>query len=129
MNSLPRFRPATQEEVATLTNGDIGPGCSVLALDNPEGKPDLVVLRQCLEVDPMYFADTTSNRRKALLMMLLENMLSFTGVQAYYFNIHEADVPWRDTAKQWGATEISTAPEFRYKKELNVHQDRNKAVL
>ena len=63
---MDQIRFATAEEVESIrATSDLQPGCIVLAFENAEtGKPDLAVVRQCIEVDPVEFADGTGPKRK-----------------------------------------------------------------
>lgn len=118
---LPRFRPATPEELEKLApTSDLGPGTSVLALDEPGGEPIFLTLRQCYEVDPAHYGNA-SPRRKAMAVAILENMLAFAGIPAYYFNVPVKDEEYLATVKNWGAEQVSAEPELRFKKDLNVH--------
>lgn len=120
---LPRFRPATPTEIEKLApTSDLGPGTSVLALDNESGDPDFFVLRQCYEIDPAHYAPTSNHRRRAMAVAMLENMLAFSGVPAYYFNVPVRDEEYLATVKHWGAEQVSAEPELRFKRDLNVHQ-------
>jgi hypothetical protein len=114
------FRLATPAEIDTIKDhSDLGPNCTVLAWDNGD-KADLVVIRQALEADPIFWAEGTSSSRKLVFLAILENVLkfAFNNPSAFYFNVHADNADWRATLEKLGAQPTSTAPEFRYKKPI-----------
>lgn len=116
---IENFRIATEEEISSVKdNSDLGPHTAVLALPNKADTPDLVVLRQCWEADPIHFAPSTSNSRKVMLLILLEHILKFGPAQTdrFYFNVHQSDEQWIKVLDNLGAERTSTEPEYRYRK-------------
>ena len=112
------IRPATSEEVEKLKKtSDLTPTSIVLAMDGENGT-DFAVVRMVTELDPVYFAEGSSTARRALFIWGLENMLRFQGSGAYYFNVAVDDEPWQKAVTKWGAEQVSTGPEFRFKKVL-----------
>lgn len=113
-----RLRVATPEEVAKIqANSDITPNCIILALDTQAG-PAFAVVRQAVEVDPIHFPEGASDKMKAFFLRDIETFLTAKGVDAFYFNILTTDEAWQNYVKHWGAEQLSTAPEFRFKRLL-----------
>lgn len=108
------IRIATPEEIEKIANdSDLTMASSVLTF----GK-DHAVLKQVTEVDPMFWDEGTSHQKKALFVWGIENILRFQGVREYYFNVHCTDEDYQKIVEKWGAQRVSTAPEYRYKKNL-----------
>lgn len=114
------IRLATPEEIETIkSTSDLEPGCTVVAFPQGEGKePMFAVMRQVYEVDPVYY-NGAPIKRKALFIWALENMMRFSGVPTYYFNVPANDTEYIETVKHWGAEVTSREPEVRLKKRLN----------
>lgn len=113
------IRLATLEEIETIKDqADLGPGCTVLALDSPSGKT-FAVLRQCTEIDPIIAEGDDSSRRKAMMFFGMETGLNMLGVSHYYFNVKADETEWQEVVRKWGAEQVSQSPEFRFKKVLN----------
>lgn len=113
-----RIRMASQEEVEKLRpTSDITNDSLVLALDTQAGTCTAVI-RPVVEVDPVYFPDGFPDKLKVIFMRDVETYISAKGIPAYYFNIHESDSQWQEVSKSWGAQEISTESERRFKKVL-----------
>ena len=121
------IRFATKEEVDSIrAESDLQPGCIVLAFDNEKtGKPDLAVIRQCIEVDPVLFSDETSTRRMTLFMWTLAQHLRLTQAPSFYFQTAVTNEKWQQVAKTFGAIQISPEPEFRFKVELQSGNQEN----
>ncbi len=116
-------RLATPEEIASIEKtSDITPQTTVVVYENSAtGKPDIAVLRQVFEVDPILFGASTNNRRKVAFLWSLENSFRIMGSpQAYYFNVLASDGDWLDVVKSWGAEQVSVAPEYRFKRLLTA---------
>lgn len=110
------IRLAQPEEVEAIRQGsDLSPQCSVLYW--PIEKPMTAVLRNCMELDPIYYNDNITSR-KALFAWGIENILRSQGVPAYYFNVPVDDTTYQQVVKTWGAEQVSHGPEFRFKKVL-----------
>lgn len=108
------IRLATEEEVKTIAErADLTRGCSVWAM----GK-DLAVVRQCIELDPVFYAEDSSNQRKLVFIWGLMNMLRATGTPEVYFNVPVALEQYRKVVEHFGAEPTSMEPEIRYKKSL-----------
>lgn len=112
------IRLATPEEVEGIkAKADLSLGCTVLVLESPAGKT-FAVLRQCWEIDPVIVEGEDAGRRKAMMFFGLETGLNMLGVPEYYFNINATDEAWQGVVKNWGAEQVSEAPELRFKKVL-----------
>lgn len=113
------IRLATDAEVEAIReDSDLGPGCQVWTL--PGAKPITGVIRTLVEVDPVHLKDA-SNSHKAMFMWGIENMLRFTQVPFYYFNVladEEEDDFRKLLTSSFGAEKVSRGAEFRYKKTL-----------
>jgi hypothetical protein len=115
-----RIRVATKEEIAAIADvSDLGPTCTVLALDTPEGAMKAVI-RTAIEIDPVIYPepDKLSMRMRAMFWRDLETVLAAQGATKYYFNVHVTNKAMCDTVKTWGAFQLSTEPEFRFSKVL-----------
>lgn len=109
------IRYATPEEIESIrSKADLATGGSVVTF----GGKEFAVIRNVVELDPVIFAEDTSNSRKLFFVQALETFLRLTGTPAYYFNIHAEDEKWLEIAKKNGAEALSTAPEIRLKKTL-----------
>lgn len=108
-------RYATEEEVKSIADfSDISSAAAVVTF----GGKDFAVIRNCNELDPVIFAEDTTDKRKLLFLMNLETSLRLQGVKEIYFNIHADDEIWMSVAKHWGAEPTSVKPEIRFKKAL-----------
>lgn len=118
---MDQIRLATAEEVEAIKlKADLEFATAIFALPHKDGTPDLAVLRNVLELDPVFFSDKTGDQRKAYFITTLETHLRLSGLKGYYFNLL-ADEPtkqWRQIVTKWGAQQVSVAPELRYKKSL-----------
>jgi hypothetical protein len=120
---MDKIRLANAAEIESIQLGsDITPLSTVVAFENQTtGKPDLAVLRQVFEVDPMVYAAETNTRRKALMIWAIEGALRIQGtIPAYYFNVSAEDdaAEWRANLEHLGAEKLSPTKEFRYKRVL-----------
>ncbi len=108
-------RLATPEEIEVFkAHSDITPQSTVVTL----GGKDFGVVRNCWEVDPMFFHEESSHKRKLLFAMNLETMLRFQGVSEIYFNVPATDKTYMQVLETWGASPTSREPEIRFKKVL-----------
>lgn len=117
---MQHLRLATGEEIEKIAEGsDLSPGCVVYALDSKKG-PTIAVVRNCYEVDPVYFAEGFSRGEKTKFFWGLEERMLEKLIPAYYFNVSASDEmkEWRDTVESWGAEKISATEEYRYKRLL-----------
>jgi hypothetical protein len=87
----------------------------VVAEDTATG-PSFAVIRQCIEVDPVMYAEGSGLQHHALLIRDIEHFLMGSGTAAYYFNVPTDNEPWRAAVEKWGAGQVSKAAEYRYKK-------------
>jgi hypothetical protein len=120
------IRLATQEEIDSIQkSADLGPGCSVYALDFNEGT-GIAVVRQCYEIDPMYLPGDNlgQQRQKVLFQFGLESALAMAGVPHYYFNIAAEDTQFQGLVVKTGAEQVSQSPEFRFKKVLLPYEHK-----
>lgn len=117
---MDKIRLATPEEVSGIAaTSDLGPSTTVWAFENTaSGEPDLAVIRQAVELDPVYYRG--SNTRKAAFVFGLETAMRMMGVPAYYFNVPASEdmAAYRSIVQKWGAEPTSPTPEIRYKKVL-----------
>ena len=109
------IRKATPEEIDAIADrSDITPRTDVLTF----GGKDFAVLRVCNEIDPMIFSEESSVNRRAIFAMNLESILRFQGGQEIYFNVPITDEKYIKLLENWGPSNISREPEFRFKKVL-----------
>lgn len=115
---FPTLRAATAEEVEEIKKeANLGPNCIVLAWDPSPGKTVKVVVRTCMEADPLFFGEGVSRSQKVMFYTLLEHALKFGfGAMEYYFNVGAEDKEWQQILESLGAESISKEPEFRFKK-------------
>lgn len=114
------IRFATQEEVESIkkrSDLDVRVPGQVVAFDGPQG-PDFAVIKQVFELDPVIFADGTSDKRKALFMWSMMNHLRLNGIPVVYFNIAAADEQWQKVSQNFGVEQVSIVPELRFKMTL-----------
>lgn len=122
MNSL---RLATQTEIESIqATSDFDATCIILALDVPGGTI-LTVKRLVTEFDPVYIPEGVDARWKAIFARDLGTWAFGHGVQKYYFNVHAEDTEWQRNVEKFGAERTSTAPEFRYKKQVFTVEQPN----
>lgn len=115
---MKKLRYATEEEIMSIAaTSDLNPTARVLVTDTPHG-PIFNVVKQVIELDPVHLPEGCEDRFKLLNANNMEAFLMGAGVGAYYFNIHDEDDKWKNVVKNYGAEEISTAPERRFKKVL-----------
>lgn len=108
-------RLATPEEIATIqSNSDLSYATSVFTY----GGKDFAVVRNCFEIDPMYFAPESSTKRRMIFAMNLESILRFQGVKEVYFNVADDNTEMKEVVRTWGAEPTSPSAEIRYKKVL-----------
>ena len=124
---MDQIRFASADEVESIKlEADLQPGCVVLAFDNAAtGKPDLAVLRACVELDPVVFAPETQSRRMALFMWALAQHLRLTNTPSFYFQTAVSNEAWQKVAKTFGAVQVSPEPEYRMKVDLSGNQKDN----
>lgn len=109
------IRLATPEEVAAVAaSSDLTSTSTVVSF----GGKDLAVIRQCYEIDPMYFHPESNIRRKLLFAMNLETSLRLQGAKEIYFNVPVTDERYIKVLDTWGAVPTSREPELRFKKVL-----------
>lgn len=108
-------RKATPEEIAVFADhSDLTPTSDVVTF----GGKDFAVIRNCTEIDPMFFGENSNTQRKMIFAMNLESILRFQGVREIYFNVPVKDEQYIKVLETWGATPTSLEPEIRFKKVL-----------
>ena len=113
---IPFIRSASAEEVAKIAEGaDLTSTSAVWAWPSDKADPDLAVIRQCMEIDPVVFASTTGNQRKTLMFWSLCNILKASGTREVYFNIDADDPDYCAIIEKMGAEKVSPKPQHRYK--------------
>jgi hypothetical protein len=109
------IRVATPEEIeAIASKADLTTASQVITF----GGKDFAVLRQCMEIDPMFFAEESSHQRKLIFAMNLETTLRLNGAKEYYFNVPVRDEKYIKVLEALGAQPTSQEPELRFKKVL-----------
>jgi hypothetical protein len=104
---------ATLEQIeACKVTLDVTPRSQVWAMGN-----DLAVVRLASEIDPMVM-EKESGQRRLLFSWGLENMLRATGNTEYYCNVPIHMTDYHEVLKKLGHEQISSEPEFRFKKVL-----------
>jgi hypothetical protein len=127
------IRLASAEEIASIvlkSDLDVRVPTQIVAFDNHQTNvPDLAVIKQVFELDPVHFADQSSDKRKALFMWSMMNHLRLIGTPVVYFSIAAGDSEWQQNARNFGVEQVSAAPELRFKmtlvKDQSVNQERN----
>lgn len=80
---------------------------------------DIAVIRDTVEVDPVFFAENSNYKRKAMFFWGIENMLRAMGYTELYFNVQADNETFISVLKNLGAEPVSEAPEIRFKKKLD----------
>lgn len=105
---------ATPEQIKSIEGtSDLGPTSTVYAMGE-----DLAVVKQVMELDPVYFKPESTPARRLLFIWGLENMMRGVGISAYYFNCPTDATEWKHVIETHGAEQINHAAEYRYKKLL-----------
>lgn len=117
-SALKHIRLATEDEINTIRDkSDLLPGgTQVLALDNDKGGADLAVVRRCVELNPVIYADETNDLRRARFVYALEERFLGAGIDRYYFQVDVSKTDYINTLKHWGAEQVSPVPEYRFLK-------------
>lgn len=117
---LDKIRLATPEEIAPIAEAsDLTPRSVVYAFENKKtGVPDLMVVRQCIEFDPMLMAPESGIQRRVAFTWGLETVARNAGNTEYYFNLRPEDTEWIANVRKWGGEQITPSPELRFKKLL-----------
>src|SRR6266478_748146 len=112
---LQHIRLATEEEVNAIRDkSDLMPGhTQVFALDAEQGTPDIAVVRNCFEINPVIYGNGTNDIRRAKFLWALEERLLGAGVDRYYTQIPAEDEHYLKVALHWGAERVSPTPEIR----------------
>jgi hypothetical protein len=120
MNFTPFVRPATPEELEPIkAQSDLTASSVVWAWPNGDKAPDLAVIRQCLEVDPMWFSDDSGHSRRGMFAWAILNLLKAQGTREIYFNVDtEGQEPYVALLEKIGAKRTTNKPQFRFKLEL-----------
>lgn len=114
---IPFIRKAAKEEVEPIKDkADLTAATEVWVWPNDKSEPDVAVIRQCVELDPVFFAPTSGNSRKAFFAWGLLNMLKATGVGEVYFNVDaEGTEDYVAILEKMGAVKTTAKPQFRFK--------------
>ena len=117
---LKHIRPATDEEVNKIraTSDFGGEPFAVYAMENQQGEFDLAVVKNVIEVDPIYYAPNTNDFQKARFQWGLEERLMGAGIHRYAVSPHASDTRWIRIIKEWGFKQQSTEPEIRLYRNL-----------
>lgn len=120
---MERIRLARPEEIESIKNkADLNFVQAVYAEDNSQGGTDLAVLRLAPELDPVFFAESSDTRRRAMFIRDIETVLWAQQVPAYYFTVRQDDAAWNSAVRHWGAEPLfpEGIPHQRYKKILTA---------
>lgn len=117
---IPFIRPGTPEEVEEIrSKSDLTATSAVWSWPNEKSSPDIAVIRQCLEIDPVHFSASSSPHRKAFFFWGLCNMLKATGTREIYFNIDaEGSEEYSAVLEKMGAHRTTDKPQLRFKLEV-----------
>lgn len=112
---IKHIRQATEEEINKIRDSsDLMPGhTQVFALDSDAGGADIAVVRNCVEVNPVIYAEGTNDVRRARFLYALEERLLGAGIDRYYFQLKADDEHYIKVVKSWGAEQVSPHPELR----------------
>lgn len=110
------FRIATPEEVQGIAeHSDLTNSSAVWALPNKD-TVDLGVIRNCVELDPVFFSPISGNTRKAMFFWGIANMLKATGAREVYFNIDaDSSEEYKAVLEKLGSVPTTLKPQIRYK--------------
>lgn len=112
---MDKIQLATPEEVEAIAHkSDLTTASSVVTY----GGKDFAVLRQCWEIDPVFFHPESGSTRKVMFLFGLETALRLQGVKEYYFNVPANDAKYIELLEKMGAAPTSREPELRFKKVL-----------
>jgi hypothetical protein len=113
---IPFIRVATEAEVESIkSKADLTSATRVWAWPSKESV-DIAVIRQCTEIDPMFFAESSNASRKAFFAWGLMNMLRAQGVSEVYFDIDaEGSESFIQLMENMGAEKTTAKPQFRFK--------------
>jgi hypothetical protein len=116
--ALKHIRLATESEIDGIRDrADLMPGhTQVLALDADSGTPDLAVVRNCIELNPVIYGSATNDMRRARFLYSLEERFLGANVDRYYFMLAADAEHYQKVAESWGAEKVSPHPEIRYLK-------------
>ena len=109
------MRLATPSEIDAIRDkSDLMPGhTQVLALDADGGSPDIAVVRNCWEINPVIYGASTNDVRRARFLWAVEERLLGAGIDRYYTQIPAVDEDYLKVALHWGAERVSPTPEIR----------------
>lgn len=114
----PHIRLATEKEIEAIRDrADLMPNATtVLALDNDKGGADMAVVRRPVELNPVIYAEGTTDMRRARFLYALEERFLGAGIDRYYFEIAADNEDYQKVVEHWGAERVSPVPEYRYLK-------------
>jgi hypothetical protein len=117
---LRHIRVATEAEIERAKNGSDmgGEPFAVYAFDNKAGEADLAVVKNVIEVDPVFYAPSTNDVQKVRFQWGIEERLMGAGVFRYACNVRAVDERWRRILREWGFQEQSSEPEIRMVRNL-----------
>jgi hypothetical protein len=112
---LRHIREATPEEIEKIRDkSDLMPGLTrIFALDNDSGGADIAVVRNCVEVNPVIYAEGTNDQRRARFLYSLEERLLGAGVDRFYSQFDATNEHYLKVAEHWGYERVSPHPEIR----------------
>lgn len=112
---MKHLRLATAEEISSIKDrSDLMPGhTQIFVLDAEQGTPDIAVVRNCIEVDPVIYGERTNDLRRSRFLWSLEERLLGAGVDRFYFQLDASNEHYIKVAKSWGAEQVSPHPEVR----------------
>jgi hypothetical protein len=87
-------------------------------MDQNADAPDLAVVKEVVELDPVYFGPKTTDAQKARFIWALEERMAGAGVQQYRFAVRYDDEVWKKVIQNWGGHLLNEYPESRFEKEL-----------
>lgn len=112
---MDQIQLATPEQIEKIRlQSDLGPGSVIVAMGD-----DLAVVKNIVEVDPVFFDEKSTTSRRLMFIWGIENWLRLTSVWAYYFNVPPGNETWIHNVETHGAERVSREPEHRYRKVLN----------
>lgn len=114
---IPFIRNASENEINSIKDrADLTASSSVWCWPDDKGEVDSAVIRQCVEIDPVFFAPTSGNSRKMFFFWGLVNMLKANGAREVYFDIDaEGSEQYVNILEKLGATKTTAKPQYRFK--------------
>lgn len=112
-----KVRLATPKEIEGIKDeANLTPISYVAVAEDEKGDmANYAVVRQVVEVDPMYRA--SDGKAWRAFVWSIENHLRLQGVQEFYFNVAVEEEEWVKHLER-EAERLSKSPEYRYKRVL-----------